>query len=173
MYQNLYAVTTLQSLKKERKKRIILYSNMSTIQVCLQNANSEFFIVFLFFWFRYRTKTIIKIKMKIPLETSIYIRYLYKHGGMKILQIIKQYPQFAERSVYRKYKKEVNPATEWMYDKRKNNKGRRSKLSKRNKRKIIWAIPRRWEQHGDNFTAKRSNNLQDLLMCWKELYVYV
>ena len=50
--------------------------------------------------------------MKIPLETSIYIRYLYKHGGMKILQIIKQYPQFAERSVYRKYKKEVNPATE-------------------------------------------------------------
>ena len=51
-----------------------------------------------------------KTKMKIPKETSIYMRYLNQHDGVKIFHIFKQYIQFAERSIYRHCKKEVNPA---------------------------------------------------------------
>lgn len=51
-----------------------------------------------------------KTKMKIPKETSIYMRCLNQHDGMKIFYIFKQYIQFAERSIYRHCKKEVNSA---------------------------------------------------------------
>ena len=50
-----------------------------------------------------------KTKLKISQETTIYMGYLHQHGGMKISHIVKQYPQFAERSIYRHCKKEVNP----------------------------------------------------------------
>ena len=90
--------------------------------------------------------------MKIPQQTPIYMRYLHQHGGMKISDIVKQYPQFAERSIYRHCKKEVNPGL--MQDRRKYNKGRPRKLNSRDERKIIREIPRFREQFGNTFTAK-------------------
>ena len=41
-----------------------------------------------------------KTKLKIPQETSVYMRYVHQHGGMKISHVVKQYTQFAERSIY-------------------------------------------------------------------------
>ena len=81
-----------------------------------------------------------KMKLKIPQEISIYMRYLHQRGGMKISDIVKQYTQFAERSIYRHCKKEVNLGE--MEDRRKYNKGRPPKLNSRDERKIIQEIPR-------------------------------
>ena len=81
------------------------------------------------------------------------MRYLHQHGGMKFSHIVKQYTQFAERSIYRHCKKEVNPGL--MQDRRKYNKGRPPKQNSRDERKIIREIPRLGEQFGDSFTVKR------------------
>ena len=93
-----------------------------------------------------------KTKMKIPQQTPVYMRYLHQNGGMKICDIVKRYPQFAERSIYRHCKKEVNPGL--MQDRRKYNKGRPRKLNSRDKIKVIREILRLREQFGDTFTAK-------------------
>ena len=98
--------------------------------------------------------------MKIPQETSIYMRYLRQHGGMKISHIVKQYTQFAERNICRHCKKEVNPGL--MQDRRKYNKGRPPKLNGRDERKIIREIPRLREQFGDTFAAKRVKYMSGL-----------
>ena len=93
-----------------------------------------------------------KTKLKIPQEKSIYMKYLHQHGGIKISHIVKQYTQFAERSIYRHCKKEVNPAE--MQGRRKCSKRRPPKLNSRDEKKVIREIPRLREQFGDTFTEE-------------------
>ena len=88
------------------------------------------------------------------------MRYLHQHGGVKISHIVKQYTQFAERSIYRHCRKEVNPGER--QDKRKSNKGRPTKLNSRDERKIIREMQRLREQFGDTFTAKRVKYVSEL-----------
>ena len=91
---------------------------------------------------------------------SIYMRYLHQHGGMKMFHIVKQYTQFADRSIYRHSKKEVKPGL--MQDRKKYNKGRPAKLNSRGERKIIREIPRLQEKFGDTFIAKRVKHASGL-----------
>ena len=109
--------------------------------------------------------------MKIPIEMSIYMRYLHQHGGMKMFHIVKQYTQFADRSIYRHSKKEVKPGL--MQDRKKYNKGTPAKLNSKGERKIIREIPRLQENLVTLLLQRESNMRQDLLMCLLELCVGV
>ena len=93
-----------------------------------------------------------KTNQTIPLETSIYMRYLHQHGNVKISEIVKLFFNFSKRSIYRHCQKEVNPAP--IQDKRKD-KGRPLKLDERAEQKIIREIPRLREHYEDSFTAKK------------------
>jgi transposase len=68
---------------------------------------------------------------------SIYLRYLHHEGGISCSELVKRYPQYAPRSVYRHAKKRVG---ETISDKRKMNKGRPRKLTLRDERSIIRAV---------------------------------
>ena len=96
MHHNSYTVTTLRSLQNHIKNAKL------TGQLIQVSANFWFFFISLFVFHlgRYQAKANMETKMKIPQETSIYMRYLNQHGGMKISHIAKQDTQFAERSIY-------------------------------------------------------------------------
>ena len=83
-----------------------------------------------------------KTKTKIPQVTSIYIRYLHQHDGMKISNIVRQYTQYI--SIYRHCTRKPK------------------KLNSKNDRKIIWKIQRFQEQFGDTFTANRVKYISGL-----------
>ena len=76
---------------------------------------------------------------KIPVEVSIYLRYLHQHGGVKGRDLVKRYPQYSPRSIYRHASLPVNePAA----DRRKQNKGRPRALNARDERHLESGIKR-------------------------------
>ena len=88
---------------------------------------------------------------KIPLPVSIRIRYLFQDKGVRGKELIKLFPKYSRRSIYRHASKPIDAVEE---DKRKQNTGRPRKLSKRDERAIIREIPRLRESVG-SFTTKR------------------
>ena len=88
----------------------------------------------------YRNKSTPKMKYKkIPLDVSIYLRYLHQHGGLKGKKLCEKFPQYSPRSIHRHAALPVGADTR---DRRKGNKGRPRKLSDRDKRHIESAIQR-------------------------------
>ena len=71
---------------------------------------------------------------KIPLNASIYLRYLHQHGKVSKADLVKKYPQYSRRSIYRHASLPVGDPCE---DKRKHNKGRPKALSQRDERNLI------------------------------------
>ena len=100
-------------------------------------------------------KTNVHNVSKIPEATSIYMSYLNNYGKMKISDIVKLYPQYAERSIYRHCKIKINPNSQGKVDKRTLNKGRPCKLLDRHKRSILRQIPKLRNSIGSSFTTKR------------------
>ena len=75
---------------------------------------------------------------KIGLKASMYIRVLHQEQGISGPELVKRFPQFSERSIYR----HAASTTLDVEDKRKNNKGRPRKLNEREERKIVRTLKR-------------------------------
>jgi hypothetical protein len=82
---------------------------------------------------------------KIPLPISIYIRYLHQHGKVCGKELLKKFPQFSRRSIYRHASL---PVVEIMEDRRKQNKGRPKLITPRHSRRLLACVKqlRRIEQ---------------------------
>ena len=93
-----------------------------------------------------------KNRNKIPLHVSIRLRYLYQDKGIVGKELLNMYPMYSKSSIYRHATREVDFNV--AHDKRKNNKGRPSKLTDRDKRAILRQVPILRETVG-SFTTKR------------------
>ena len=97
----------------------------------------------------YITVYINKIKMKckkIPIEVSIYIRYLHQHGKVCEKDLLKKFPQYSSRSIYRHASLPVGQVSA---DGRKKNKGRPKLITGRESRRLISCINQlRRTEHG-------------------------
>lgn len=91
-------------------------------------------------------------KTKIPLDVSIYMRYLHQDKGVRIKELVKEYKQYSKTSIYRHAKKPI--AGDNCPDKRQNNKGRPRKLNSRDSRKLIRHLLILRESKG-SFNSKR------------------
>ena len=91
-----------------------------------------------------------KQQERIPLHVSIWIRYLFQEKGVHWKELLKRFPKYSSRNIYRHGSK---PFDCIQYDKRKFNRDRPLKLSIRNKRAIKWEVPRLRETIG-SFTDK-------------------
>lgn len=69
---------------------------------------------------------------KVDLKTSMYIRVLHQEGGICGKELLKRFPQFSERSVYR----HANATRVGTANMRHRNKGRPSKLNERDDGKL-------------------------------------
>ena len=77
--------------------------------------------------------------MKIPLDVSIYLRYLHQHGRKTPKELVKLFPNYSQRSIYRHAKKTIGDCRE---DGRKFNQGRPRLLSPRDSRQLLSSLKR-------------------------------
>ena len=68
---------------------------------------------------------------------SVLIKMLHQYGGLTGAEIKRKFPQFAARTIYRQIKESVDK-----YDRRHENPGRPRKITERDERNILRAIPR-------------------------------
>ena len=87
---------------------------------------------------------------KINVKTSMLLRALHQEAGVSCPELVKRYPQFSERSIYRHAKSTSDTMAS---DKRKNNKGRPKKLTLRDERNIIRTLHKLREERA-SFTAR-------------------
>ena len=78
------------------------------------------------------------------------MRMLYQEQKLSVPQIMRKFPEYSRATIYRHVNR---PLTEQV-DRRKKNKGRPSKLTDRDKRRILRKIPELRERLG-TFTIKR------------------
>ena len=64
---------------------------------------------------------------------SVYMRYLHQESKIRCCELVKRYPQYAPRSIYRHAQKPVDSSVQ---DRRKYNRGRQKKLSVYDERMI-------------------------------------
>ena len=76
-------------------------------------------------------------RTRIRRDVSIYLWYLHQEGGVLCSELVRHYPQYAPRSIYRHAKKCLG---EDVFDKQRQNKGRPHKLTLRDERSIIRTI---------------------------------
>ena len=76
---------------------------------------------------------------KIPLDVSIYLRFLHQHGCVKGKELCEKFPNYPPRSIYRHAALQVGADNT---DRRKHNKGRPRKLTERDRRHVEAAIKR-------------------------------
>ena len=74
---------------------------------------------------------------KIPIEVSIYLRYLHQDGKVSGKELVKRFPQYSKRSIYRHASL---PLGVKVYDKRKQNKGRPYAVDERGVTHVWWPI---------------------------------
>ena len=94
--------------------------------------------------------TMVTTYEKIPIDVSIYLRYLYQHGGVKGKALTDRFPKFSKRSIYRHAKLPVGEKAE---DKRMKNKGRPRKICSRDKRHVASTINRLRRSEEGVFTS--------------------
>ena len=80
-----------------------------------------------------------KKQVQIPLAVSIRIRYLFQDKGVKGKELLKIFPKYSRRSIYRHAAKAFDLVEG---GKRKLDLGRPRKLTDRDERAIIWEIPK-------------------------------
>ena len=90
-------------------------------------------------------------RTKIPSDVSIFLRYIHQEGGVAYSELVRRYPQYAPRSIYRHAKKSVG---ETIHDKRRENRGRPRKLTSRDERSIIRTI-HKLRNESVSFSSKR------------------
>lgn len=86
-----------------------------------------------------------------PSDVSIYLRYLHHEGRIPCSELVRRYPQYAPRSIYRHAKKPIGEA---VFDRRKLNKGRPRKLTLRDERSIIRTV-KKLRADSLSFSSKR------------------
>jgi len=89
--------------------------------------------------------------MKINIKTSALLRALHQEAGVPCAELVRRYPQYSRRSIYRHARKSEDTSLE---DRRKHNKGRPRILSVREERLIIRTLMN-LRRHRASFTAKR------------------
>lgn len=89
---------------------------------------------------------------KVTTRHAVEMAVLFQQAGVKGKKLLEMYPQYSKASIYRHAKKDL--AQDAPIDKRKFNKGRPSKLTAKDRRYIIRAIPKLRESDG-TFTAPR------------------
>ena len=135
-----------------------------------------------------------KSKAYVPIETSIYMRYLFQDKGLRGNELLKRFPKYSKATIYRHAKLPINDVA--TFDKGKHNKGRPTKLiSIRDERNIIrhlrlcrttigyfsasrlrtmagispdvspWCIRRILNRHGYQNLHSRKKGLKTLLPC--------
>lgn len=90
-------------------------------------------------------------KNKVDRHASMHMRVLHQNAGTSIKELKAMYPQYSQRTIYRHARA---TGTSEKIDKRKQNKGRPSKLTIRDNRKIVRTL-HRLRAETANFTAKR------------------
>jgi len=93
-----------------------------------------------------------KNSQKISLQHSAQIRSAYQLSNIQGAALLKMFPQYSKAAIYKHAKKPING--ELVFDKRKLNKGRPSKLSLQDKRSIVRSVTSLREEVG-SFTSKR------------------
>ena len=89
--------------------------------------------------------------MQIPLAVSIRIKYLFQDKGVRGKDLLKMFPKYSRRSIYRHTAKVFDSVED---DKRKPNSGQPRKLTGRDEKAIIQEISKLGDAVG-SFTTKR------------------
>lgn len=89
---------------------------------------------------------------QVTVKHSAEIAALYQKANVKGEKLLELYPQYSKATIYRHAKKKISD--ECLFDNRKKNKGRPSKITDQHKRRILRAIPKLRELEG-TFTAPR------------------
>ena len=92
-----------------------------------------------------------KACQKVSLEHSAQIRAAYQLSNIRGSSLLKMFPQYSKSVIYKHAKKPLNG--EAILDKRKENKGRPTKLSLQDKRSIVRSLKSLREKEG-SFTSK-------------------
>ena len=82
---------------------------------------------------------------------SIYLRYLHQESGIQCSELVRRYPQYSPRSIYRHAKKCVG---EKVSAKKRQNTGRPRKLTSRDERNIIRTV-HKLHNESSCFSSKR------------------
>jgi hypothetical protein len=90
-------------------------------------------------------------RKNVALEHSAQIRAAYQLSNIRGKNLLKMFPQYSEAAIYKHAQKPLNG--EPVFDKRKANKGRPSKLSPQDKRSIVRSITSLRQKEG-SFTSK-------------------
>lgn len=93
-----------------------------------------------------------KSRKNVALEHSAQIRAAYQLSNIRGKKLLKMFPQYSKAAIYKHAQKPLNG--EPLFDKRKANRGRPSKLSPQDKRSIVRSITSLREKEG-SFTSKR------------------
>ena len=93
-----------------------------------------------------------KSRKNVALEHSAQIRAAYQLSNIRGKKLLKMFPQYSKAAIYKHAQKPLNG--EPVFDKRKANKGRPSKLSPQDKRSIVRSITSLRQKEG-SFTSKR------------------
>ena len=89
---------------------------------------------------------------KVSLEHSSQIRTAYQLSKIRGASLLKMFPQYSQAAIYKHAKKPING--EPVFDKRRQNKGRPTKLSLQDKRSIVRSLKILREKEG-SFTSRR------------------
>ena len=93
-----------------------------------------------------------KSRKNVALEHSAQIRAAFQLSNIRGKKLLKMFPQYSKAAIYKHAQKPLNG--EPVFDKRKANKGRPSKLSSQDKRSIVRSITSLRQREG-SFTSKR------------------
>ena len=89
---------------------------------------------------------------KVSLEHSVQIRAAYQLSKIRGTSLLKMFPQYSKAAIYKHAKKPIN--REPVFDKRRQNKGRPTKLSLQDKRSMVRSLKTLCENEG-SFTSRR------------------
>ena len=90
--------------------------------------------------------------VKVTIRHSANMAALHQHAGVTIKKLMKMFPQYGQASIYRHAKREIT--AEPPIDRRKNDKGRPSKLTDCERRNIVASIKKLRKSSG-HFTSSR------------------
>ena len=94
-----------------------------------------------------------KACQEVSLEHSAQIRAVYQLSNIRGSSLLKMFPQYSKSVIYKHVKKSLNGDA--ILDKRKENKGRPTKLSLQDKRRSIARSLKSLREKEGSFTSKR------------------
>ena len=105
---------------------------------------------------------------KIPIDVSVHLRYLQQDKGETLPELVKRYPEYSRTTIFRHSRLRIGDNK---IDKRHENKGRPSKLSERDKRKLVSSLTNLRQTIG-NFAStdiQRESGISEKDVCNKTI----